>query len=808
MPPTGMAASGGDREAGHLSGQSGEGTTRQDCQRVRVVIRGAVQGVGFRPHVYRVARQLELLGSVSNSPLGVVIEAQGSLVRLQDLLTRVVEEAPSLAVIHGMETTWLDPEPDLQSFRIVESTTDESPQALILPDIATCDACRTELLDVDDRRYRYPFTNCTHCGPRFTIVQSLPYDRQRTTMAPFHMCRRCQEEYDSPEDRRFHAQPNACPDCGPQLRWLDGTRSDLRRDQALQAAVSLLDAGGIVAVRGLGGFHLFVDATDDVAIARLRQRKHREEKPLALMVPDLAVARDLCQMSDIEQRLLSSPQAPIVLLQKRDTPRLRVAPKVAPDQPNLGLMLPYTPLHWLLLHDVGRPLVATSGNLADEPICITPAEAQQRLGGIADGFLLHDRPILRPVDDSVTRVVAGREMVMRRSRGYAPMPVQLPAPLPPTLAAGAQQKNVVAIADGTMAFLSQHVGDLGSVPAAKAWRSAGDSLSRLYHIDAPEPVCDLHPDYDATRMSRQINPRARTVQHHHAHVLSCMADNDLRDVPVLGVAWDGTGLGTDGTIWGGEFLAIDPTGQMTRAGHLRPFRLPGGDTAAREPRLCAAGLLVARYGPAILARTDLPPLASIESSRLALLETMITTGSHSPLTSSAGRLFDGLASLLDLKQVSGHEGQAAMLLEAAATQADDSPGATAYKMLLRPAHAGDTLILDWGPLLDATLADRRHGVEAAVIARRIHMGLAAGIAAMAVRLGQDRVVLTGGCFQNALLTTETIRRLERAGHHPYWHQRIPPNDGGIALGQLCAAALQVTNIQTSPEAPHVPGHPR
>ncbi|MEO8678097.1 MAG: carbamoyltransferase HypF, partial [Vicinamibacterales bacterium] len=625
-------------------------------ERLRVAIRGAVQGVGYRPFVYRLARELSLDGWVINSPQGVFLELEGERASLDLARLKLRDEAPPRAVVQALEATWLDPAPYF-GFEIRESRSDGAATTLVMADLATCPGCLADIADPDNRRYRYPFTNCTNCGPRFSIIERLPYDRAHTSMRGFTMCPACQHDYGDPGNRRFHAQPNACPICGPQLAlWDPSGKALAARDDALMAAAAAIRSGLIVAVKGLGGFQLLVDAANQAAVATLRARKHREEKPLALMFPRLDAIELACEVSDDEARLLLSPEAPITLLKRRFQINDRIADLVAPANPYLGVMLPYTPLHHLLMAAIGGPVVATSGNLSDEPMCIDEIDALSRLGAIADLFLVHDRPIVRHVDDSIVRMMAGRELVMRRARGYAPLPIHLGDDAPPILAVGGHQKNTVAVASGHNAFISQHIGDLESKPATDAFLEVIHSLESLYRAAPQMVAADLHPDYVSTKYAFTLGLPVVQVQHHFAHVASCMAENDL-DGPVLGVAWDGTGYGLDGTIWGGEFLLADSTNSFTRAACLRPFTLPGADRAVREPRRCALGVLFAMRGAAaaeaeVITRAFTPV-------ELKVLVQLMAGGALAPTTTSAGRLFDAVAALVSLMQKASFEGQAA-----------------------------------------------------------------------------------------------------------------------------------------------------
>lgn len=741
--------------------------------RLRVVVRGAVQGVGFRPFIYRLATEMQLPGWVLNSSEGVFLEVEGAMPVLHHFLRRIESESPPMARIVSLEHWLLDPA-GFATFEIRESRSGAK-TALILPDIATCRDCLREINDPADRRYRYPFTNCTNCGPRFTIIESLPYDRPRTAMKKFRMCGFCEQEYRDPGDRRFHAQPNACPECGPQLElWTSsGAALAVRGDALLEAAAAIRD-GNIVAIKGMGGFHLMVDARNDAAILELRTRKRRDEKPFALMYPSLAAVQGDCDCSEVEERLLRSPEAPIVLVRRSASCRLPEA--IAPGNPTLGIMLPYTPLHHLLMSELGFPVVATSGNLSEEPICIDEHEALDRLKGIADVFLVHDRPILRHVDDSIVREIAGRELVLRRARGFAPLPVTIAQDTPLLMAVGAHQKNAVAAAVGGLAFISQHIGDLESTQSLAAFERVNRDLRQLYDIQPVALACDLHPNYVSTQFAARSGERTISVQHHYAHALACMAENQLRP-PVLAVTWDGSGYGLDETVWGGEFLRIAGEG-CERVAHLRTFRLPGGEKAVKEPRRVALAILYETFGEEAF-ELDSPVIRAFAPAELRILRAMLRNGVHSPVTSSAGRLFDAVAALAGLRQQCRFEGQAAMELEHAC---DNGKGE--YGFELRPQDG----VVDWAPMIREIVLRREN---AGAVSRNFHNTLANVIVAVADFAGETRVVLTGGCFQNRYLTERSIQRLRETGFHPYWHQRVPPNDGGIALGQIVAASARI-----------------
>jgi len=746
--------------------------------RAKVAVFGAVQGVGFRPFVYRLATQLDLKGWVLNSSQGVFIEVEGPLDSLQTFLIRLEKEKPPLAIVQSLECSFLDAV-GYDCFEIRYSEPTGQKTALILPDVGICADCLREILDPANRRYRYPFTNCTNCGPRFSIIEALPYDRPNTSMKRFGMCPNCEKEYHDPADRRFHAQPNACSECGPHLElWNAEGEMLAREDKALRKAAELVGNEKILALKGIGGFQLIVDAREERSVVRLRARKQREGKPFALMYPSLeAVERD-CLVSTLEKRLLASSESPIVLLTRRSG-RSEPAASVAPGSPCFGIMLPYTPLHHLLLLELGFPIVATSGNLANEPICIDECEAPKRLEGIADFFLVHNRPIVRHVDDSIARVVCGREMVLRRARGYAPLPVRVPAPLPCVLGFGAHLKNNVALSVGRDVFISQHIGDLETTTALSAFRKTAADLPRLYEAQPEVVACDLHPDYLSTKYAPELRKPVQRVQHHWAHVLACMAENEL-EAPVLGVSWDGTGYGTDGTIWGGEFLLASEE-SFERVACFRQFRLPGAEAAIREPRRTALAVLYEIWGERGLQDRDLAPFLEFSKREIALIEQMLIKGLNAPVTSSAGRLFDVVASLVGLRQRVTFEGQAAIELESVIDPEISD---------LYPFEVSNGLprIIDWAPMIAEILMDLRHGNCAGFISAKFHNTLAEVIVEIARAMAQPKVVLTGGCFQNRYLLERSVLRLSQAGFRPYWHQRVPTNDGGIALGQVVAAA--------------------
>ena len=746
-------------------------------ERERLLIQGAVQGVGFRPFIYRLAAEIGIQGWVSNSAQGVLIEAEAPRSQLDTFLAQIKAQKPPHSSIQRIV---VEPIPAVGTssqavFEIRESSTAGNRSAIILPDLGTCPDCLREIFDPLNRRYRYPFTNCTHCGPRYSIIEHLPYDRPNTTMRSFVMCAQCRAEYEDPMNRRFHAQPNACPVCGPQLRLLDSNGHGMAvRNTALLVAADALRAGLIVALKGMGGFQLLVDAHNPVAVRRLRERKQRPDKPFAVMIPTLTQVKSICDVSPLEEELLGASEAPIVLLQRLNNET--VCKAVAPGNPNIGVMLPYTPLHHLLMIELGLPVVATSGNISGEPICTDEREALTRLKDIADVFLIHDRPIARPVDDSVVRVMAGTACVLRRARGYAPLPVELSDTLPVMIATGAHLKNTVAMSVDQQVFLSQHIGDLETPEALSAFQRALKDLQGLYEQPPEMIACDLHPDYRSTQLAQEMAQRFQKplvrVQHHYAHVLACMAEHQL-SAPVLGVAWDGTGYGTDGTIWGGEFLQVGRD-SFERVAHLRPFPLPGGEQAIREPRRVALGLLFGLYGE------DMPdlPQFGFSFSELSVLKDMLAKKMNTPLTSSMGRLFDGVAALIGLRSYTSFEGQAAMDLEFAC---QGIPSERSYPFNVTSG------IIDWSPMLAGILDDLAAGLGAGEIAATFHNTLVEMIVTVATQQQIEQVVLSGGCFQNKRLLESSIHLLRKAGFRPYWNQKIPSNDGGIALGQIVAA---------------------
>jgi hydrogenase maturation protein HypF len=751
----------------------------------RLEINGIVQGVGFRPFIYQLANRHHLKGEVANTATGVSLVLEGPENSIARFIADLPTEKPPLAHIVDI-TQKPESVKGFVSFSIVKSRGSAIRATLISPDVMVCDDCLAEMRDPADRRYGYAFINCTNCGPRYTIIDDIPYDRPKTSMRHFTMCARCQAEYDDPGDRRFHAQPNACPVCGPRVTLCDVFGNVCASDDAIADAARRLKAGRIVAVKGLGGFHLAVDATQADAVRRLRRRKQREEKPFALMCADLAHIRAIARVSEAEEALLTCIQRPIVLLKKRtDTP---IDDAVAPRNLYFGIMLPYTPLHHLLMDAGFTALVMTSANLSEEPIAIDNAEAFERLGDIADDFLVHDRDIYLRSDDSIVRYSAGHPRPVRRARGYVPVPVFLKDELPPLLACGAELKNTVCLTRGRQAFVSQHIGDLENRASDEFFRLTVAHLERILDIDPQLVACDLHPDYMSTRYAMELGGIPRiAVQHHHAHIAACMAENKA-DGPVIGLAFDGTGLGTDGTLWGGEVLVAD-YGSFARAAHLEVVPMPGSAAAIREPWRMALSYLWATFGPDA-DRLNLPFLRSLDSRQIRVVMQMADKGINSPLTSSLGRLFDAVAAILDLRGRVAFEGQAAMELEMIADAAESDSYAFSWK-----GNADGANIIPSAPLIREVVRDVQAGVAPATISARFHNTLVVLFDRVCRHLrtntGIDRVALSGGVFQNDRLLSGLTSALEQSGFELLTHRLVPTNDGGISLGQAVVAAAQV-----------------
>lgn len=751
-------------------------------KRLKIILKGLLQGIGFRPLVYRLATLHGLTGWVANDTDSVVIEVEGEDKLIQLFFSSLQSKIPACGYI----TESIQLEIALQDdscFQLMPSLSSSHYDSIhACPDIAVCADCISELFDSANRRFLHPFISCCHCGPRYSIIKALPYDRPFTTLSDFPLCENCLQEYQNPSDRRFHAQTLSCPDCGPQLTLYDSYgKTLLTRQTALSVAITELQTGKIIAIKGIGGFQLLVDAGNQTAVSRLRKLKQRLSKPFALMVASLAQAETLCELNDIEWQSLLGAAAPIVLAKER-TNKL-IVEAVAPEQSLLGIMLPYSPLHHLIMAAIKTPVVATSGNSSGGSICIDNQQAVQKLAGIADFFLVHDRTILRPLDDSIVRVIAGTPTVLRRARGFVPTPIRLNNPVEPSLSVGGQLKNTVAVASHSEIVLSQHLGDLEQLSTAEQQCASITDLCEFYAIEPQHVFCDLHSDYVSTRTAHRfkandVHPGLQTVQHHYAHILSCMAEHQL-EPPLLGIAWDGTGLGTDNTLWGGEFLQIEHHG-FKRVAHCRPFPLVGAYKAIKEPRRAALGLLYAWLGEDLFKPEYAQLLKNFSYREIKLLHGLLKKQLNSPQTTSIGRLFDAFASLLDLCQINEFEGQAAMALEACAMNESVND---VYSMAIIEEEC---LIIDWQPMLENVLADLGK-LPKSQIAARIHHSFASWVFAIAEKTSASRLVLSGGCFQNAYLVEAIVNSKSANQYSLFRHAQIPPNDGGLALGQIYAS---------------------
>jgi hydrogenase maturation protein HypF len=753
-------------------------------KRARYLFTGVVQGVGFRPFIYRLAVRNGLAGFVQNRPDGVLVEVEGTAQAIDSFVFSISQELPPLANITGIVSSEITVAGDTE-FKIIVSDSKGLRDVHIAPDSAVCADCLKELFYRADRRFRYPFINCTNCGPRLTIINDIPYDRVHTSMACFSLCPQCRAEYDNPANRRFHAEPNACPVCGPKLELRDAEGEIISCDDPMEKAIELIAADNVLAIKGLGGFHLCVDAASDEAVKKLRSRKYREEKPLAIMVRDVEQARLIAEVNHEEKTLLSSVQRPIVLLKKKNKPLL--SSFVAPNVPNLGIMLPYAPLHYLLLENKFLALIMTSANQVDEPICISNREAQNRLKGIADYFLVHNRDILVRCDDSIAFVIGSKPQLMRRSRGYVPRPLILKESFPAVLALGPQLKATQCILKDNFAFLSPHIGDMETPQAQDFFHESLTLMKRITQSDPQIIACDYHPAYYSTKVAQELKAeRIIPVQHHHAHIVSCMAENQI-DGDVIGLAMDGTGYGLDGNAWGGEFLIASAT-QFQRFGHLQYFVLPGGEKAIHEPWRIAVSLLREAYGqawPGIASRLNFAP----DQTDFELLDKIMETRINSPLSSGMGRLFDGVAAIMGLRCKVSFEGQAAMELEAKAQLA----GAVLPFEILR--NQDKSYILNVSATIRAIVENKFCGKNMEDIASAFHATLTAAFAAMSLEMrkatGINRVALSGGCFQNRILLEGTLTELKRKNFEVYYHSQVPANDGGVSLGQAVIAASLV-----------------
>lgn len=750
-----------------------------DFIRIRFIFSGIVQGVGFRPFIYRIAVRSGLTGFVQNRTDGVITEVEGTHTSILSFKEALGLELPPLAHITSFKESEIAPVGG-DDFRITASDYSGETNVHITPDIATCGACLKELFDPGDRRFHYPFINCTDCGPRLTIIRDIPYDRENTSMACFELCPECRKEYENPANRRFHAEPNACPVCGPQLKLFGPDGIEINVDPISKTA-ELLKEGRIVAVKGIGGFHLCVDAENNGAVASLRSRKYREEKPLAIMVKNIDAARLYADINSKEESLLVSHQRPIVLLEKKPS---GLSSLVAPGISRLGIMLPYSPLHHLLFDKGFAALVMTSANQTDEPICTGNREALERLNGIADYYLIHNRDILVRCDDSISFIAAGSPRIMRRSRGYAPRPVMLDRDYPKVLAMGPHLKATVCILKGNAAYLSPHIGDMETPEARDFYHENLKLMQEMTECRPDIIACDLHPGYYSTRIAESMGKPLHKVQHHHAHIVSCMAENSLTD-KVIGIAFDGTGYGTDKTVWGGEFLIADEK-DFIRAGHLNLFTLPGGEKAIHEPWRIAVSLLknvFEKDWPYYTEKLGLIP----NGTSAKLIEKIMNTSINNPITSSMGRLFDGISALAGLRRVVNFEGQAAMELESVSYNGSTDP--YEYELNIKD----DMIILQTNPMIRQIVSDVICTTASSDIGGRFHAAIIRGTTDVTCKLREkynlNRVALSGGCFQNKLLLEGMINFLEKNGFDVYHHRLVPTNDGGISLGQAVSAAV-------------------
>lgn len=757
-------------------------------KRRQLKVTGVVQGVGFRPFVYNLALQLELTGWVCNNPHGVEVQVEGSEQQLETFLQRLVQDKPPLSVIEELSQVDI-PVENSQTFKIIQTKRQQQGFVLVSPDICTCADCVQDMYDPSNPRYGYEFINCTNCGPRFTIIKDLPYDREQTTMAPFPMCQLCGGEYHDPTNRRFHAQPNACPECGPQLSLVDQGGRLVAQNQVIHKTVELVRAGKILGLKGLGGYHLACDAGNQQAVQTLRQRKVREEKPFAIMVRDVETARQFCHIDSSEQLLLESRQRPIVLLKKRQ--EFSVAPDVAPENSHLGVMLPYTPLHFLLLDHL-EALVMTSGNISSEPIVYKDAEAIKQLGGIADYFLVHNREIWRRVDDSVFRVFRNQPYPLRRSRGYAPEPIKLGGEVSPILAVGGEQKNTFAVSKGNYAFISHHIGDLENLETLESFETGIEDFKRMFNITPSLVAYDLHPEYLSTKYALELEGLPKIgIQHHEAHVASVMGEYDLQE-QVIGVAFDGTGYGVDGKLWGGEFFVGDYS-EFRRLAHLSYVPLPGGAKSIKEPWRIAASYLKDSIGLAETWKIISSQNPQLQIGEWDLMWQGVSQGINAPYTSSMGRLFDGVAALLGVRQKVSYEGQAAIELEQLAGEAAERLhlAPTAGELKFDFHKVGSVWEVDWRPVFRCLYTALADHVAPEILAWQFHHGVAEIVVKVINEISEitslRTVCLSGGVFQNMILLESIVRKLEQSGYLVYYHRKVPTNDGGLALGQLLIA---------------------
>lgn len=736
---------------------------------VLINIQGTVQGVGFRPFVYRLAHELNIKGWIVNSSAGVEIEAEGDDIDVENFLIRLKNDKPINSTINDFKYVNSDTK-NFVKFEIKESNNTAIKTALILPDLATCPDCLNEIFNPGERRYLYPFTNCTNCGPRFSIIESIPYDRANTTMKEFEMCNDCRKEYENPLDRRFHAEPIACPKCGPQIKLYNSDKELFEGNDVIKKSAELILNGKIIALKGLGGYQLIVDARNNEAVKKLRERKHREEKPFAMMFPNMEIIKEYCEVFEEEENLLLSSQSPIVLLKKKDNSF--IANDISDGNNYYGIMLPYTPLHHILTKELNIPIIATSGNISDEPICITNEEAFEKLNGLAEYFLVHNRKIVRQVDDSVVSVIKNKPFMIRRARGYAPYPVILHKEISPAIAVGGQLKNTVAISNGKNVFISQHIGDLDSKEAFNAFKKIISDFKDLYNVNPEYIISDLHPDYISTKFAQSTGLKLIQVQHHYAHILSCITENNIEG-EVLGISWDGTGYGTDGYIWGGEFLKVNGD-KFERFAHFDYFPLPGGEKAIKEVWRIGASLLYKATNDRELVKTHYKDFDA------DLILNLIDKKINSPLCSSVGRLFDGIASLINIKQNTSFEGQAAMQLE---NIINEKYFNESYKFEIIKAKENN-YIVDWRNVVTNIFDDLTTNISKHIISAKFHNALVEVIIEISKISGINQIALSGGCFQNKYLIERIIGRLREEDFKVFWQSDIPTNDAGVNLGQM------------------------
>jgi len=760
-------------------------------KRIIITVQGSVQGVGFRPFVYRLAKRHNLVGHIKNTNTGVIIDIQGKVAVLEQFQKDLIETKPKRACISEINILEAVLHEEAQ-FKIEESESKDDTALALLPDTAMCSQCLQELFDPHSRRYRYPFLHCVTCGPRFSLFLRMPFDRSNTTMMDFAMCGQCLKEYQDSDDRRFYSQTNCCPACGPKLQLFDSKKTLLADDQhAIEALVECLKQGKIAAVKNTGGYQLVVDATNEQAVSRLRTLKQRAKKPFALLMPDLFFAKRISSIDELAEQVLTSMAAPIVLLKKKQG-SIELAPSVAPESPYYGIMLPHNAIQYLLLSVIRRPLVATSGNISERPLCICEEEAFSELSSVADVFLVHNRRIMHRLDDSIVHMMAQQPVIMRRARGYIPYAISIPSQMNSSettvLGAGSQFKNSFAFAKSNKIYVGQHIGSLDSIKACQAYDQEVESWKQLLNISSLNGACDKHPGYYTSHYLQKHRIHTHQVQHHAAHVWSGMLDNQLQP-PFLSISWDGTGWGDDSTVWGGEAFIVSKRG-ISRCASLMPFRLPGSEKAIREPRRCALGVLFALFGETIPHNYQSWLTDVFSEEELKILLSALTKGINAPLCSSMGRLFDAVSALLDCCTISYFEGHAALALEALAHKSANDPPRYSIPLLKEK----DLWLFDWRSMLNKMFEDKLMGIATEDIALAFHRVLSEGIVKLAQREGLKNILLTGGVMQNKLLAENTIAYLREAGFNPFWHCNIPPNDGGLAVGQIMGSLKRSDHV--------------